>query len=109
MPRPGRGVANGTWPYSYDGAYVNSRRQRYDYFQNTGSRMVIRMNSDTETTLSAVTKMHVLDVMLGSVKEDGEWAVLLLDKFTTRIMSNICGISDLLDYGVSRASVAVKT
>eukprot|EP00889_Picochlorum_renovo_P002563 jgi/Picre1/29593/NNA_004978.t1 len=39
--------------------------------------------------------------MLGSVKEDGEWAVLLLDKFTTRIMSNICGISDLLDYGVS--------
>jgi len=71
--------------------------------------MAIGMNSDRETTLSAVTKMHVLDVMLGSVKEDGDWAVLLLDTFTTRIMSNICGISDLLDYGVSCASVAVNT
>lgn len=99
------------WPWGgpCDAECIHSRRQEYDNFQNTGSRMVIRMNSDTETTLSAVTKMHVLDVMLGSVKEDGEWAVLLLDKFTTRIMSNICGISDLLDYGVSRASVAVNT
>lgn len=68
----------------------------------------IVMNADRDTTLSAVTKMHVLDVMLGSVREEGHWSVLLLDRFTTRIMSNVCGISDLLDYGVSCTCVAVN-
>lgn len=58
--------------------------------------------SKKETTLSIVTKVQLLDVMLGSVKgRDGEWSVLYLDSFTTQIMSNICGISDLLDYGIS--------
>ena len=58
--------------------------------------------SKNETTLSIVTKVQLLDVMLGSVKgRDGEWSVLYLDSFTTQIMSNICGISDLLDYGIS--------
>jgi len=40
--------------------------------------------------------------MLGGVKTEGEWSVLVLDSFTTQIMSNICGVSDLLDFGVSR-------
>lgn len=58
--------------------------------------------SKKETTLSIITKVQLLDVMLGSVKgRDGEWSVLYLDSFTTQIMSNICGISDLLDYGIS--------
>jgi hypothetical protein len=40
--------------------------------------------------------------MLGSVKVEGQWSVLLMDNVTTQIMTNICGVSDLLDYGISR-------
>lgn len=40
--------------------------------------------------------------MLGSVKVEGQWSVLLMDNVTTHIMTNICGVSDLLDYGISR-------
>eukprot|EP00890_Picochlorum_soloecismus_P006131 jgi/Picsp_1/6519/NSC_03863-R1_sm sec1-family protein len=54
-----------------------------------------------QTTVSAVTRMRLLDDMLGGVKTEGEWSVLVLDSFTTQIMSNICGVSDLLDFGVS--------
>lgn len=39
--------------------------------------------------------------MLGSVK-DTEWSVLIMDVVTTRVMSSICRISEILDYGVSR-------
>lgn len=42
------------------------------------------------------------DEMLGSVKVEGQWSVLLMDNITTQIMTNICGVSDLLDYGISR-------
>lgn len=38
--------------------------------------------------------------MLGSVK-DTEWSVLIMDVVTTRVMSSICRISEILDYGVS--------
>lgn len=38
--------------------------------------------------------------MLGSVK-DTEWSVLIMDMVTTRVMSSICRISEILDYGVS--------
>ena len=41
------------------------------------------------------------DDMLGGLKVEGTWSILLLDSFTTQIMTNICGVSDLLDYGVS--------
>lgn len=40
------------------------------------------------------------DEMLGSVK-DTEWSVLIMDAVTTRVMSSICRISEILDYGVS--------
>lgn len=40
--------------------------------------------------------------MLGSVKVEGEWSVLLMDSVTTHIMSNVCGVADVLDYGISR-------
>ena len=39
--------------------------------------------------------------MLGTVK-DTEWSVLIMDGVTTRVMSSICRISEVLDYGVSR-------
>lgn len=81
-----------------------------------------------DTTLSAVTKMRLLvrpwtlqlplfapersptrirlhdvqDEMLGGIKQEGQWAVLLLDGMTTQIISNVCGVSDVLDYGISR-------
>ena len=42
--------------------------------------------------------------MLGSVASSipNQWSVLLMDDATTHILSRICGISDVLDYGVSR-------
>ena len=49
-----------------------------------------------------------LDVMLGSIQgsngrheSSNKYAILYLDAFTTQILSNICGIADLLDYGIS--------
>lgn len=42
--------------------------------------------------------------MLGSVNQEtgpNQWSVLALDRVTTTIMSNIAGISDILDYGIS--------
>lgn len=55
--------------------------------------------------LDALNATTRLDVMLGSVQGRGEatsqYAILYLDSFTTQILSNICGISDLLDYGIS--------
>lgn len=44
--------------------------------------------------------------MLGSIqganrRESNKYAILYLDAFTTQILSNICGIADLLDYGIS--------
>ncbi len=40
--------------------------------------------------------------MLGSVsKSTGGWCVLVLDDDTTRIISAIVGLSDIIDYGVS--------
>ena len=47
--------------------------------------------------------MLVQDAMLSSVKVEDQWSVLVLDNVTTQIMTNICGVSDLLDYGVSCA------
>ena len=42
------------------------------------------------------------DEMLGGVKIENQWSILLLDRLTTQIMSSIAGVSNLLDYGVSR-------
>ena len=39
--------------------------------------------------------------MLGNVK-DTEWSVLIMDSITTPVMSSVCRISEILDYGVSR-------
>ena len=55
-----------------------------------------------QSTLSIITRLQLLDVMLGSVQGGSDarsYAILYLDGFTTQVMSNICGISDLLDYG----------
>lgn len=54
-----------------------------------------------QSTLSIITRLQLLDVMLGSVQSSSSYAILYLDSFTTQVMSNICGISDLLDYGIS--------
>jgi hypothetical protein len=40
--------------------------------------------------------------MLGSVK-DSDWSVLIMDAVTTKVMSSMCRISEVLDYGVSCA------
>lgn len=42
--------------------------------------------------------------MLGTVRDEtgGKWSVLVLDAMTTKVMSCVAGISDILDYGVSR-------
>lgn len=46
----------------------------------------------------------VQEEMLGRVQE-GEWAVLVMDPQSTRIMSAACRISEILNYGVARESV----
>ena len=62
-------------------------------------------NHQTSSTLSIITRLQLLDIMLGSVQQhrasSQSYAILYLDSFTTQILSNVCGISDLLDYGVS--------
>ena len=43
--------------------------------------------------------------MLGSVRDQsgaGAWSVLVLDAITTKVLSNVCGVSDVMEYGVSR-------
>ncbi|BDA46397.1 probable protein transport Sec1a [Coccomyxa sp. Obi] len=58
--------------------------------------------------LKKVLKKRLLDEMLGSVK-DTEWSVLIMDSVTTRVMSSICRISEILDYGVSLVeNIAIK-
>ncbi|KAG2446991.1 hypothetical protein HYH02_008145 [Chlamydomonas schloesseri] len=48
-------------------------------------------------------KERILDDMLGSVKDTtgGGWKVLIVDKFTTRVLSSTLRMSDILDCGVS--------
>jgi hypothetical protein len=38
--------------------------------------------------------------MLGGVR-DTEWSILVMDGVTTKVMSSVCRISEILDYGVS--------
>lgn len=45
--------------------------------------------------------------MLGRVQE-GEWAVLVMDPQSTRIMSAACRISEILNYGVARESMLLS-
>ena len=45
--------------------------------------------------------MILQDEVLGNVK-DREWSVLIMDTTTTPVMSSVCRISEILDYGVSR-------
>ncbi len=44
--------------------------------------------------------MLLQDEVLGNVK-DTEWSVLIMDTTTTPVMSSVCRISEILDYGVS--------
>lgn len=41
--------------------------------------------------------------MLGSVRDQsgGAWSVLVLDAVTTKVLSSVCKISDIMDFGVS--------
>lgn len=56
-----------------------------------------------DTALSQLSRKALLEEMLGSVASSipNQWSVLLMDDATTHILSRICGISDVLDYGVS--------
>ena len=45
--------------------------------------------------------------MLGKVN-DGDWSVLIMDPEATRIMSAACRVSEILNYGVARASLRRK-
>jgi syntaxin-binding protein 1 len=41
--------------------------------------------------------------MLGTVRDQsgGAWSVLVLDVVTTKVLSRVCRVSDIMDYGVS--------
>lgn len=53
--------------------------------------------------LNAITKEKLLADMLGSVRDStgGQWGVLVLDNMTTKVISSVAGISDILDYSIS--------
>ncbi|PRW58349.1 SM Sec1-family [Chlorella sorokiniana] len=55
------------------------------------------------TLLSMATRQRLLDEMLGSVRDaaGGAWSVLVLDPTTTKVLSNVAGVADIMDYGVS--------
>ncbi|CAK0753523.1 hypothetical protein CVIRNUC_002227 [Coccomyxa viridis] len=58
--------------------------------------------------LKKILKKRLLDEVLGNVK-DTEWSVLIMDTTTTPVMSSVCRISEILDYGVSLVeNVAVR-
>ena len=50
--------------------------------------------------LKRLTRLRLQDEVLGNVK-DTEWSVLIMDTTTTPVMSSVCRISEILDYGVS--------
>ena len=50
---------------------------------------------------SPTQRVLLQDEVLGNVK-DTEWSVLIMDTTTTPVMSSVCRISEILDYGVSR-------
>ncbi|KAI3423806.1 hypothetical protein D9Q98_009643 [Chlorella vulgaris] len=55
------------------------------------------------TLLSEATRIRLLDEMLGTVRDQsgGAWSVLVLDVVTTKVLSRVCRVSDIMDYGVS--------
>lgn len=56
------------------------------------------------TLLAQTTRTRLLDEMLGSVRDAvgvGGWSVLVLDDVTTRVLSKVAGVSDIMEYGVS--------
>ncbi|KAL4443933.1 hypothetical protein ABPG75_011670 [Micractinium tetrahymenae] len=57
----------------------------------------------SQTLLSDLTRVRLLDEMLGSVRDQagGAWCVLVMDAVTTKVLSNVAGVSDVMDYGVS--------
>ena len=40
---------------------------------------------------------------------EADWSVLIMDAITTKVMSSSCRISDVLDYGVSRETPALRS
>ncbi|PSC68723.1 SM Sec1-family [Micractinium conductrix] len=57
----------------------------------------------TSTLLAEATRVRLLDEMLGSVRDQagGAWCVLVMDSVTTKVLSNVAGVSDVMDFGVS--------
>lgn len=66
------------------------------------SRLSPTRSSSLHTIPIELQFFGVQDEMLGNLKKESQWSTLLLDAVTTQIMSNICGVAELLEYGISR-------
>uniref|UniRef100_A0A8I5Y973 Syntaxin binding protein 3 n=1 Tax=Rattus norvegicus TaxID=10116 RepID=A0A8I5Y973_RAT len=55
----------------------------------------------TERGLKSVVWRKIKTTVFDDCRKEGEWKIMLLDDFTTRLLSSCCKMTDLLEEGVT--------
>ncbi|KAH0500921.1 Syntaxin-binding protein 3 [Microtus ochrogaster] len=55
----------------------------------------------TERGLKSVVWRKIKTAVLDDCRKEGEWKIMLLDEFTTKLLSSCCKMTDLLEEGVT--------